>query len=103
MLAPSQKIKENFTRKPMGIAAKFYYARSWLILPGMVKNHDSVFNQSDCKILEMRYIINNGILFYDTMIVYNVTMIIHLCVPLFEMIIIFIFIIEIGILIFLLL
>ena len=38
------RTKENFTRKPMGIAAKFYYARSWLILPGMVKNHDWQLN-----------------------------------------------------------
>ena len=53
------RTKENFTRKPMGIAAKFYYARAWLSLPGMVKKHDSIFNQSDYKILEMRYIIMN--------------------------------------------
>ena len=45
--------KENFTHKPMGIAAKCYYARAWL------KKHDSIFNQSDYKILEMRYIMWN--------------------------------------------
>ena len=44
-----RRTKENFTRKSMGIAAKFYYARS--ILPGMVKNHDWQLNQSDDRIL----------------------------------------------------
>ena len=48
---PRRRTKENFTRKSMGIAAKFYYARSWLILPGMVKNHDWQLNQSDDRIL----------------------------------------------------
>ena len=46
-----RRTKENFTRKSMGIAATFYYARSWLILPGMVKNHDWQLNQSDDRIL----------------------------------------------------
>ena len=46
-----RRTKENFTRKSMGIAAKVYYARSWLILPGMVKNHDWQLNQSDDRIL----------------------------------------------------
>ena len=46
-----RRTKENFTRKSMGIAAKFYYARSWLILPGMVKNHEWQLNQSDDRIL----------------------------------------------------
>ena len=46
-----RRTKENFTRKSMGIAAKFYYARSWLILPGMVKNQDWQLNQSDDRII----------------------------------------------------
>ena len=52
------RTKEHFTRKPMGIAAKFYYARAWLYnFTGYGKKKSTIFNQSDYKILEMRYII----------------------------------------------
>ena len=38
------RTKENFTRKPMEIAAKFNYARAWLILPGMVKKKTRLYS-----------------------------------------------------------